>query len=440
MKLTAEAIKQMDMVAILTRYYGLSFMRKGEGHVCLSPFTEEKEGSFFVREVDGHWLYKDFSGGSSGTVIDFVMHKECLPGPKEAIAFLTCLLDQEGVGCSLPPGKSPDPSYDLEYIYGKLQSNDISVCKEYLDQRGLSPEVIEALCSRGLVLHNRHQERSYCCFVVHDIQGELRCLDNHEIGGSDKFVLGKKHCFSLDWSFIPEAESVFICEGIIDYLSMKVLEGMDMYGVALLGKEVGIIDPVWFSKASVILSCLDTDQAGFSAYLDLQALFHDKQCSVFKTGDHKDPNEYLQSYRRGNQSKTFLSSKEKRCIYEEYTQASNKSTVAARFGIDRSYMYQIVRECQEMIDEGCDNRRVGRGRKNTPQTLQEAIDRIAHLEKEKKEILHEKEKLWAAGEFMKVRLKWSEIENAELRGEKVDLPTEKPPKKRQIKKKKKKRR
>ena len=439
MKLTAEAIKRMDMVDILTLYYGLSFTRKGEGHVCLSPFTDEKEASFFVREVDGHWLYKDFSGDSSGTMIDFVMHKEGLNSPNEAIVYLSNLLDQDGVGCPVSPSKPIGPSYDVDYIYRKLQSNDISVCKEYLSNRGISQEVIEELCSRGLVLHNLKHDRSYCCFVVYNSHGVLQCLDNHEIGGSNKFVLGKKHSFSLDWSELCEAESVFVCEGIIDYLSMKVLEGMDMYGIALLGKEVGMIDPALFSKARVVLSCLDTDKAGFSAYLDLQALFSDKECSVFKTGSHEDPNEYLQSLRDGNPTKAFLSSKEKRRIYEEYTQSSNKSTVAARWGINRSYMYQIVRECQEMIDEGYNNRRVGRVRKNKPQTLQEAMDRIASLESEKEEIIHEKEKLWATGEFMKVRLKWSEIENAELRGEKVDPIKEKPSRKRQIKKKKKKR-
>lgn len=212
-----------------------------------------------------------------------------------------------------------------------------------------------------------------------------------------------------------------------------------MYGVALLGKDIGMIDPVWFSQATVVLSCLDTDTAGFSAYLDLQASFYDKECSVFKTGDHKDPNDYLQSLRKGKQSKAFLTTKEKRSIYEEYNRASNKSIVAAKWGINRSYMYQIVRECQDMIDSGYDNRRVGRVSKDKPQTLQEAMDRIARLENEKKEIEYKKEKLWIAGKFMKVRLKWSEIENAELRGEKVDSTSEKPSRKRQIKKKKKKR-
>ena len=134
-----------------------------------------------------------------------------------------------------------------------------------------------------------------------------------------------------------------------------------------------------------------------------------------------------------------MTTKEKRSIYEEYSQATNKSLVAAKWGINRSYMYQIIRECQDMIDAGYDNRRVGRVSKNKPQTLQEAMDRIALLENEKKEIAYEKEKLWIAGKFMKVRLKWSEIENAELRGEKVDPASEKPFRKKQIKKKKKKR-
>ena len=225
MKLTAETMKRMNLAELLNRYYGLSLSRKGDGYVCLSPFTEEKEASFVVREVAGHWVYKDFSGGSSGTFIDFVMHKECLHSPKEAIDYVSNLLDQDGTGQPIPPSRTINSTYDVAYIYRKLQSNDTSVCKEYLANRGISQELVEELCSRGLVLHNRKNERSYCCFVVNNSQGVLQCLDNHEIGGSDKFVLGTKHCFSLDWSELPKAESAFVCEGIIDYLSMKVLEG-----------------------------------------------------------------------------------------------------------------------------------------------------------------------------------------------------------------------
>lgn len=434
MKLSAESIKRMNMVDLLNCYYGLECNRKGDGYVCLSPFTDEQEASFVVREVDGHWLYKDFSSGRGGTFIDFVLHKESLMGPGEAIDFISNLLGQDSVGREISSTRPLVPSYDVDYIFEKLQSNDISVCKEYLENRGISKDTVEELCSRGLILHNRKNERSYCCFVVYDPQGVLQCLDNHEIGGKDKFVLGKKHCFSFDWSQLHQAESVFVCEGIIDYLSMKVLEGMDMYGVAILGKEVGIIDPAWFLDAKVLLSCLDTDTPGFSAYLDLQSLFSDKECSIYQTAGHKDPNAYLQSLDPDKPIKANLTSKEKRKIYEDYTRASNKSTVAARWGINRSYMYQIVRECQEMIDEGYNNRRVGRASKNldTSLTQEDAIRRIATLESEK-------EMLWASGEFMKVRLKWSEIENAELRGERVDTKGEKPHRKRQIKKKKKKR-
>ncbi len=107
-----------------------------------------------------------------------------------------------------------------------------------------------------------------------------------------------------------------------------------------------------------------------------------------------------------------------------------------KWGINRSYMYQIVSECEESIRNGFSHRCPGRRPNHAPTTLKEAIERIAALEEGKHREEVEKEKYIARSEFMALRLKWAQIEAAELRGECLADSH----KKKQIKKKKNKRR
>lgn len=65
-----------------------------------------------------------------------------------------------------------------------------------------------------------------------------------------------------------------------------------------------------------------------------------------------------------------------------------------------------------------------------------ATDRINQLEQERQQLAKEKEFYYAQSEFLKLRLKWSEREVSELRGENQDADTPK----RQIKKKRNKKR
>jgi len=78
MELRVEALKRLDLVDFLSCNYGLHFHRTGNQYCCYSPFNEEKRPSFFVRLVEGRWLFKDFSSGFGGSIIDFVQMKEGL--------------------------------------------------------------------------------------------------------------------------------------------------------------------------------------------------------------------------------------------------------------------------------------------------------------------------------------------------------------------------
>lgn len=420
-----EEVKGLNMVDFLIRHYGLAFSQGGvSGHSVgeyssLSPFQEERTPSFFVREVDGHWLFKDFSSGHGGSLIDFVLLKEGFDSVWEALSYINHLLCVESGGGkgqrSFPLSSSSPRSmgnpYDVESLYQTLRRHDVSRCRDYLLGRSIAPEVVEALCGRDFLVHNEYKGVSYCCFAVFNAEGKLCCLDNHQMGGEGKFVLGHKHPFSLDWSQLPLSERVFVTESIIDYLSMKTLEGFDFRGVALLGNVLNFGSEL-FGSAREVVSALDGDSRGFRAFLDLEEKFSDRVIEVYDFGDSKDANEYLQKLKdrpKGNR----LSAEDKLSLYQDFQRTENKSQVASKWGINRSYMYDIVKECEEFIVSGFSDRRAGRKPAGQPETLDEACVRLKELEAENRRIDEERERYWVRSEFMRVRLKWAEGEGDE---------------------------
>ena len=432
-----EEVKRLNMVDFLSRSYGLDFSKGGVGGVsghsggqycCLSPFKQERTPSFFVREVDGHWLFKDFCSGHGGSLIDFVLLKEGFAQVWEALSYIEHLLCGEpGRGSggsgqqSLPLPSSSVSSvssptsirkaYDVEELYNRLRRNDVNRCREYLLGRGINEETVDHLCRGELLVHNDYKGHSYCCFAVFNAGGKLRCLDNHQIGGEEKFVLGDKHPFSLDWSQLSSSESVFVTESVIDYLSLKTLEGFDFRGVALLGNVLNFSSEC-FRSAHEVISALDGDSVGFSAFLDLEERFSDRVVRVYDFGDSKDANEYLQKRNQPQSVKRF-SADDKLSLYRDFQRSENKSEVASKWGINRSYMYDIVKECEEFILSGFSQRRPGRKPVGQPETLDEARERLKDLEAENLRLDEERERYWVRNEFMKVRLKWAEREAAE---------------------------
>ncbi len=449
-----EEVKRLNMVDFLSRHYGLAFSNGvvlASGHTahsggpgqgrsqfcCLSPFNEERNPSFIVRIVDGHWLFKDFSSGHGGSLIDFVLLKEGFTKVREALSYIENLLCVEsggGMGQRQKsfqlPSSSPtsttsttsttsptsmpslDKTYEVDSLYKTFLRNDVRPCREYLLNRSINQELVDHLCGDKLLVHNRYEGVSYCCFAVFNPQGELCCLDNHQIGGDGKFVLGDKHPFSLDWSQFSSSKRVFVTESIIDYLSIKTLEGFDFPGVAILGNVINFNNEL-FGGVREIVSALDGDSGGFRAFLDLEEKFNHKVIRIYDFGDSKDANEYLQKLKERQKSKR-LNAEDKLSLYRDFQRSKNKSEVASRWGIDRSYMYEIVKECEDFILSGFSQRRVGRKPMGQPETLDEACKRVKELEAENRRLDEERERYWVSNEFMKLRLKWAQQEAEEL--------------------------
>ena len=436
-----EYLKRLNMVEILSSYYNLQFTHKGSADVCLSPFTNESVASFFVRPgSDGHWLFKDFSSGHGGSIIDFILLKENISEVSQAAAHLRKILSHNGnLGISepLPAASLAQPKrYDIHRLYQQIKRNDPAVCRRYLSARGIGEEFIIALEQEGILLHNSYKDDSYCSFAVYDAAKRLSCIDNHQINGSKKFVLGKKHIFSLDWPDLKNGSKVYICESIIDYLSIKTLEGGFANGIALLGNQLTSYDLSFLNNSSSLVSCFDNDGGGFRGYLDLREQFPDKEVSIYELGPaQKDVNDRLLSERQAKRA-THLSAEDKLALYKAFIRTDNRSQLAQDWGIDRSYLYKIVKECEQTLLDNFNEKSPGRKSADEVANKPEAKDKIKKLEGEKQKLAKEKELYYAQGEFLKLRLKWSERELSELQGEAADGDAPK----RQIKKKSRKKR
>ena len=445
--LSVEALKQVDLVAFLAEHYGLEFRRRGEAYACCSPFTGERKPSFFVRLVNGHWLFKDFSSGTGGSIFDFVQMKEKLGCFSDALAFVRRLLgpsaslvgqgDRAGGGPgSGQAARGADRPYDVNQLYQRFRREDPGVCREYLLRRGIAPGLVEALIRDGTVVLNHYEGRSYCCFAVRDAAGELRCLDNHAIDGKGTFVLGAKSPFSGEWEALKRAREVFLTEGVIDYLSVKTLERTPPPGLALLGNQL-CFESSLLENARLLVAAFDNDAGGMSALYDLRERYPGTEIRVYDKEGHNDPNELLMAVQSGTGRK--LSAERKLELYREFQRTQNKAELARQWGIDRSYLYEVVRECEHMLLQSLAERKPGRPAKGKPASLDEALKRIAELEKQCVQEATEREKLYCRSEFLALRLKWAEIEAAERRGEPVSEETG-PQTKRQIKKKRRSRR
>lgn len=430
-----ETYKQVNLVEFLTEHYGLKFKKSGSGYVAGSPFGADKKPSFFVRQLGNRWLFKDFSSGLGGSIIDLVGHLEQLSGVG---AILRRLEQLAGGHCtSVAVEEKPSETrrgYDVDQLYHSFCGQDPDVCRRYLISRGIDTHLVETLIADGEVVHNCYQGKSYCCFAVRDGSGSLQCLDNHEIDGSGKFVLGTKRVYSRDWQELPHASEAFITEGIIDYLSMKTLEGKKIAGIALLGNQL-IFDPDLLSGCTRIISALDEDRGGTAAFVDLVDCYPDKEVTQYPLRNYKDPNELLQSGSRFRR----LSPEEKLSLYRTFQRSDNRSELAREWGLDRSHMYAIVRDVEEMVISGLSSRRPGRRPMDQPQTIPDAWQQIDELKEQNRNLSLERDETICREEFLKLSLKWSEIEAAELRGEPFDEKTG-VLKKKQIKKKRKRKR
>ena len=85
--ISRSTIDKIYQTAIIEEVIGdfVNLKKSGSSWKGLSPFANEKTPSFFVVPAKG--IYKDFSSGKGGNVVDFLMEHEKLSYP-EALKWL----------------------------------------------------------------------------------------------------------------------------------------------------------------------------------------------------------------------------------------------------------------------------------------------------------------------------------------------------------------
>ena len=189
-------------------------------------------------------------------------------------------------------------------------------------------------------------------------------------------------------------------------------------GLALLGNQL-CFEEALLERAETLVSAMDDDRGGDSAVLDLKERYPEKEVRMYDLEGHKDPNELLVAVRSGK-GRT-LSPERKLQLYREFQGAANKAELARRWGIDRSHLYEIVRECEQMLGggllaaqarpaaEGEADHAGGSARSGSRSWKRSTSGRRPS-----------RKSSYCRSEFLAIRLKWAEIEAAELRGEAVD--------------------
>jgi transposase len=415
MGMTTDEVKRVPLVRFLERVYGMTFRKTGTEYCALSPLSDETRPSFFVREVDdGHWLFKDFSSGEGGSIIDFVRIKEGLGHDIPAIVERIEELWRGGPAPARAPRELPvdkaataGEKLSVAELLGKIEGNDLEPVRAYLRGRGIGEEVIAELERRSVVCHNRYQGKSFATFVARDPEGSARCLANEEVKTGEKFIYGRKYPFSPDPKAVKEATEVYITEGVVDLLSLKTLLGERCQGLALLGNDPKVVDGELVDNAEVIHAAMDTDDAGLMGLLDFPEVFPGREIRPLGFDEVKDPNELLMKLRNKRES---IPPAARAWLYAHVKVTKNKAELARRWGVDRSYLYTLLEQGDEALQTRFSERRRGRPPAGKPRTLQEALAWIEELEREKHEVEVRYEEEHVKGAFASLRLKWAEEE------------------------------
>jgi len=422
-----EAVKLLNLKTFLENRYGLNFQRFGTTYKCLSPFTNETEASFCVStSSDGHWLFYDYSSGYSGSIVDFVLTIEHLDKIHEALNFINTSSAQ----CGIYDGKNlPSPNkYDITKIYTTLRNTSLSDSLiTYLKNRGIPYTLIKELEQQGVLLDNTNNNNHYCSFAVFDNEGKLCCIDNHNIEKRDKFVLGKKYGFNLGWDKLFSSEKIFICEGIIDYLSIRILLGNKIPGIALMGISL-LLPPDLFGNVSHIISGFDNDKAGRNGFSKIRTHFPNCQFSSFDLKNSKDPNDYLLTYK--GDKLLFKSSKldsKIKCSIATSTEKSLRKS-AEEHGVHHSTISDIRKEGKEVLIQHWEDKSSHLGR---PPKSPEIVKKV-EIEKQVKTLKKDNALKEMRISWLELQLKWEKERFAEATGNKNKS-------KKQLKKKRKKR-
>jgi DNA primase len=348
--------ERTDLLALISQY--VTLRQRGNRHVGLCPFHQEKTPSFGVDPQKGFWHC--FGCGTGGDAFTFLMQIEKLTF-MEAVERLA---DRAGIR----PVETAAASYrkeERDYLFNvnaeaaaayatALRGKAGPEARNYLAQRGITPEQarrfslgyaprggqalvahlpkhgfsVEIMAKSGLALARGNGEgyfdrfRHRLMIPIYDRQGRVvafggRALEKAEqpkyLNTAETPIFHKSHMFyALNWAeeAIRTKNRVIITEGYFDVIACHLAgftEAVATLGTALGEEHVRILRryaQVVQTKDSPaqqytrILLVFDGDSAGVNASLRSQALFRQADMDVrivCLPGGH-DPDTFLREF------------------------------------------------------------------------------------------------------------------------------------------------
>lgn len=336
-----------DIVDIINRYTALK--QKGNSHVGLCPFHNEKTPSFSVSSEKQ--LYHCFGCGASGNVISFIMQKENY----DFIDTIKYLADK--INYSLPDESfAPEAKrsnalrnelFDIHkkaarYYYDALNSKMGLAAKEYLDKRkidlairnkfglGYSPfrrndlyEFLikegfshEAVSESGLVIKDKNGgyfDRFFnrVMFPIIDVQGRIigfggRALETKNASDENKHIAKylnspdtpifnkSNNLYGINFARLSGTKEFILVEGYMDVISLH--QAGFHNAVAALGTAFNDNHARALKKyANKVIILFDSDEAGVKAVLRAIPVLINSGVvpKVLQVADAKDPDEYI---------------------------------------------------------------------------------------------------------------------------------------------------
>lgn len=311
MSIAGDIKQKLDIVEIISEY--VTLQKSGHNFKALCPFHSEKTPSFFVFPDNQSW-HCFGSCGIGGDIFAFVMKKE-------NIDFAQSLkLLAEKAGISLTEYKLPDKACE-ERKEKLLRLNEAAAAyyhhllvttpagkkaRDYLAQRGLSPQSIEQfqlgfskdnyediqhhllsenysekdLLDTGMVIERESggyydRFRNRIMFPIRDIHGNVtgfgaRAMDDSSakyINSPQTAIFDKSSSvYGIDRAgkFIRQSDMVVITEGYMDVITAHqhgVQNTVAAMGTALTEKQLDVLKKL---TKNIILA-LDADSAGIEA-------------------------------------------------------------------------------------------------------------------------------------------------------------------------------
>ncbi|MGL4981991.1 MAG: DNA primase [Treponemataceae bacterium] len=316
---------RVDIITLVGEYVALK--KKGSDWWGCCPFHSEKTPSFHV--VPDRNMYHCFGCGKGGGLISFYMEMEKLNFGEavESIAkkYGIEIVYEGKIVDTSEQDKAKDEMLDLYkrvcamFHYILMTNKDAAVAKNYIVQRGLSPQIIEQFMigyspkdrfwlKKFLLSKNYSQKflessglfsKKYAdiaffsnrlMFPIWDRNGNpiafgARLLegDGPKYVNSAELPQYKKgstlYAFHLAKQAIRETKIVILCEGYMDviaYHQANIKNAVAPLGTALTLDQVRLFKPF---VETVILS-FDTDTAGLNATKKAIALCRENHCTV----------------------------------------------------------------------------------------------------------------------------------------------------------------